>query len=133
MSETPKFEPPPPPLQLPMKSSASSIAKRPITWAEVRAVGTVGFAIVAVAFAAYFRVIGDARAEVDAGVKVLTVRVDEAEQRIARTNDEIRATRSEVKEVQADIRALYRAMRTGEKQPRLELDAGAHVLELAPQ
>ena len=122
MSDIPKFEPPPPPLQ-PPRSSSSAIGKRPISWTEIRALGAAAATILALAFAAYFRVIGDARAEVDAGVKAVQTRLDAVEVRQHSTDDEVRSVKAEVKETQADIRALYKAVMTGQKQPRLE-DAG---------
>lgn len=124
MSDMPKFDPPPPPIQLPMKSSSSAIGKRPISWSEIRALGAAAATILAIAFAAYFRVIGDARAEVDAGVHAVQTRLDAVEGRQHSTDDEVRSVKAEVKETQADIRALYKAVMTGRRQERLE-DAGS--------
>lgn len=127
MSETPKFEPPAGPVQLPFASRGSALT-RPVGWKEIRAVIVGGALVVTALWSAYTTVMNNARAEVDGGVRPLVTRVEAVEVRQRSTDDEVRAVKAEVNslrvETQADLRALYKAVMTGRPQPRLE-DAGS--------
>lgn len=58
----------------------------------------------------------EARNQADAGVVPVTLRVEDLGRRVERVE-------KQVPEIQADIRALYRAVMTGQAQPRLEVPA----------
>lgn len=58
----------------------------------------------------------EARNQADAGVQPVTLKVDDLGRRVERVE-------KQVPEIQADIRALYRAVMTGQAQPRLEVPA----------
>lgn len=58
----------------------------------------------------------EARNQADAGVVPVTLKVDDLGRRVERVE-------RQVPEIQADIRALYRAVMTGQAQPRLEVPA----------
>jgi len=58
----------------------------------------------------------EARNQADAGVVPVTLKVDDLGRRVERVE-------MQVPEIQADIRALYRAVMTGQAQPRLEVPA----------
>ena len=64
----------------------------------------------------YNHIISEARAQADAGVQPIDRRVTILEQQQVQT-------RQDVHEVQVDIRSLYKAVMTGERQNRLEQPA----------
>lgn len=70
-------------------------------------------AALAVGFTAYRAVAAEAKDAADAGVHPVRVEVDDLSRRVKRVEDQ-------TSEVQADIRALYKAVMTGVPQPRLE-------------
>lgn len=65
---------------------------------------------------------------VDAGLEPLVSKVDRVNDEVRRHEEESAAihaaTRSDMRELQADVRALYKAVMTGQPQPRLEADGG---------
>lgn len=65
---------------------------------------------------AWRAVAGEARQQADAGVQPIKLEVDDLSRRVKRVEDQ-------TVEVQADIRALYKAVMTGAPQPRLEQPA----------
>lgn len=56
----------------------------------------------------------EARTQADAGVLPVNLKVQDLDNRVSRVE-------KQVPEIQADIRALYRAVMTGAPQPRLEM------------
>jgi hypothetical protein len=70
-------------------------------------------AALAVGFGAYKAVAGEAREAADAGIRPVKLEVDDLGRRVSRVE-------SQTIEVQADIRALYKAVMTGRPQERLE-------------
>lgn len=81
--------------------------------------GNLIVAIIAVGGAtlgAWKAVAQEARAQADAGVVPVTLKVEDLGRRVERVE-------RQVPELQADIRALYRAVMTGAPQPRLEQPA----------
>lgn len=116
----------PPPDAGGYRGSSPSAVARHAAFDHVRKYVVAFTAGVAVLFGAYTQVIHDARAEVDAGVQKVNARIDAGELRQRSTEEEVRQVKAEVKETQQDIRALYRALRTGQRQQRLE-DAGTDV------
>ncbi len=58
----------------------------------------------------------EARNQADTGVIPVTLKVEDLGRRVERVE-------KQVPEIQADIRALYRAVMTGQAQPRLEVPA----------
>jgi hypothetical protein len=73
--------------------------------------------IAGVLLGAYNHVIGEARAQTATVLAPMSERLQIVEA-------ENKAVKADVHEVQADIRALYKAVMTGAPQPRLESDAG---------
>ena len=73
--------------------------------------------IAGVLLGAYNHVIGEARAQTAVVLAPMNTRIEIVEA-------ETKSTKADVHEVQADIRALYKAVMTGVPQPRLESDAG---------
>jgi hypothetical protein len=65
---------------------------------------------------AWRAVAGEARAQADAGVLPVAIKVEDLDRRVKRVEDQ-------TVEVQADIRALYKAVMTGRPQERLEQPA----------
>ncbi len=76
-------------------------------------------------------IIREARAQSDAGVAAVVSRVDElersraayrkdVEQQVDDMKSDVSDVKRQVKEAQADIRALYRFLQTGQRQERLE-------------
>ena len=70
-------------------------------------------AALAVGFTAWRAVAAEAKDAADAGIHPVRVEVDDLSRRVKRVEDQ-------TSEVQADIRALYKAVMTGTPQPRLE-------------
>ena len=72
----------------------------------------------------YVHLLGEARAQSDAGVTPLSRRLDQLEaahvSHVKDAGEAQRLVREQMHEVQMDIRALYRSQRTGERAPRLE-------------
>lgn len=64
---------------------------------------------------------GRARAETDAGVRPIQAQLDAVSARVEKTERDANNLRADVHEVQADLRSLYKAVMTGERQPRLEV------------
>jgi len=95
-----------------------------VVMAIVVAVGT--------AFGAYRVVLNEARAQTDAGVEEVKwgqTRLDQRlDQHIKDSGQAHQQLKGDMHEVQMDMRALYRAVMTGQPQPRLErppdLDGG---------
>lgn len=77
-------------------------------------------AMLSVVFGGYFALIGRVEAATDAGIERLTPRIAELEARAKRDEDTINAVRLDVREVQADVRELYRVIQTGARSARLE-------------
>lgn len=75
-------------------------------------------AIVASTVGAYKAVASEARLQADAGVQPMVRKVADIDLRVENLE-------RQVPEIQADIRALYRAVMTGAPQPRLEKPAPA--------
>lgn len=98
--------------------------KRLFTWHDIRTIGSVVAAIVVGTVSAWQLLIHEARAQSDAGVKPLERQVETLDRQVQAHEAESRRVHSEMKdelnEVQADIRALYKAVMTKEPQPRLE-------------
>ena len=65
---------------------------------------------------AWRAVAGEARQQADAGVLPVTLKVEDLSRRVE-------SVERQVPEIQADIRALYKAVMTGDRQPRLEQPA----------
>lgn len=65
----------------------------------------------------YVHIVSEAKAQTEAGMKPVEVRLATVEQ-------EQRQVKNDLHEVQTDIRALYKAMMTGQRQERLEGDGG---------
>lgn len=85
--------------------------------------GNVVVAMIAIGgatFGAWRAVAGEARAQADAGVQPIKLEVDDLSRRVKRIEDQ-------TVEVQADIRALYKAVMTGRPQERLEHPAPPRV------
>lgn len=81
--------------------------------------GNVLVAMIAIGgatFGAWRAVAGEARSQADAGVLPVKLEVEDLSRRVKRVEDQ-------TSEVQADIRALYKAVMTGDRQPRLEQPA----------
>lgn len=100
-----------------------------LTWHDIRTIGTVVVAIIAGTVTAWQLLISEARAQADAGVLATARRAQDLEERVKRHEIESAEVHSQIKEdlkeVQADIRALYKAVMTREPQERLERpDAG---------
>lgn len=109
---------------------ASAILKKPLTFSELRSTVALLATVVGAAFFVYFHIENKASAQVDAGMRARDIRIEALESSQRSTNEEIHlvkldvnATKAEVKEVAVDVRALYRFVRTGQRQERLE-DAG---------
>lgn len=94
-------------------SGLHEIRVRELNWQGAKL--TIAMVVVAVgtAFGAYRVVLGEALAQTDAGMAPIKQRVDTLEQ-------QQKELRSDVHEVQTDIRALYKAVMTGRPQERLE-------------
>lgn len=65
---------------------------------------------------AWRAVAGEARQQADAGVLPVSLKVEDLSRRVE-------SVERQVPEIQADIRALYKAVMTGDRQPRLEQPA----------
>ena len=83
----------------------------------VVAIGSVVIAVFGAGWAAYAQV--DNRVQEKGNALVQPI-----EARLKIVEGEQAAVKNDVHEVQADIRALYKAVMTGNPQPRLESDAG---------
>lgn len=87
--------------------------KRALSLNDVKLVAVAITVAVGTAFGAYRVVLGEAKAQTDAGVQVLERRLTTVEQRQQQQA-------ADIHEVQVDIRALYRTITTGERSARLE-------------
>lgn len=83
--------------------------KKQLRWQDA----AVALAILGGFLGGYVHLVGEARAQADAGVMPLKARVDAIEAEQARV-------RADVHEVQLDVRELYRALRDGRRSQRLE-------------
>ena len=93
-----------------------------VTWFRRSFGGSILTAIIAAggtSLVAWRALAQEARTQADAGVLPVTLKVDDLERRVVRIE-------SQTGEVQADIRALYKAVMTGRPQERLERPAPAH-------
>lgn len=79
---------------------------------DLKLVGVVVVALGTV-FGAYRAVLGDARAQTDAGVKTLELRVGAVEQQVPQL-------RGEVQEARVELRELYKAVMTKKRSDKLE-------------
>lgn len=97
---------------------------------DIRVVAAMLVVAVGTCFTAYKFVIGDARAQTDAGVQVVATQLDNyrksTDASISELKQEMKkmATKEEVKEVQQDIREFYRVWRDDRRSVRLEQPVG---------
>lgn len=110
----------------PRKSDApvtSDELRKAFRWQDVALV----LAILGSFLGGYIHLVGEARAQSDAGTAPLKVELADLAARQRRYEDENQRVHGEVRqelhEVQVDIRALYKAVMTGAPQPRLEAPA----------
>lgn len=88
------------------------------------AVIATGFGIVASCLTGAFYIVGEAKAEsakvaADAGREVKTLRSDFEQYKLDRAQER-REDRAEIFELRNDVRGLYKYVKTGRDQPRLE-------------
>lgn len=102
--------------------------KRSLTWHDIRTIGTIVVSIFVGGALALQFVSHEARAQADAGLETINKRTSLLERQLAAHEAESQRVHLEMKdnlkEVQADIRALYKAVMTKEPQARLERDGG---------
>lgn len=113
----PSPRPPAPPLDEPKTDPAIRIVKKSmrkeLNWQGAKLTIMTSVVAVGTAFGAYRVVLSEAAAQTDAGVRV-------HEQRIVTLEQQQQQTRTDLHEVQTDIRSLYKAVLTGQRQERLE-------------
>lgn len=102
--------------------------KKALTWHDVRTIGTIIISIFLGGVFSFQFLVREAQAQVDAGTRTIERRTTLLENQISEHEVESARVHAEMKdnlkEVQADIRALYKAVMTREPQPRLERDGG---------
>lgn len=113
----PSPQPPLPPLEEPKTDPAIRIVKKSmrkeLSWQGAKLTIMTSVVAVGTAFGAYRVVLSEAAAQTDAGVRV-------HEQRITTLEQQQKETRSDLHELQMDIRELYRVMPRRHDSERLE-------------
>ena len=122
-------QPTEPPPSTPLTVEAErNLLKTAFKWQDLRLlVGTIVTVFVSGWFA-LSQVTNIARAQTDAGLAELRTQTQHTQMQLDRHIEESagvqKELRGELKEVQADIRALYKAVMTKQPQERLEADGG---------
>lgn len=104
--------------QHPTAPAAQEPSEKPVTSSDLRKQFrwqdlAVVLAILGGFLGGYVHLVGEARAQADAGISPLKVRVEALE-------TEQKQVRLDVREVQLDVRELYRVIRDGRRSERLE-------------